>query len=77
MTGVQTCALPILDLSVGSEYRLTAPDGTAVRFRVAAIGDHEVQADFNPAAAGQELIATVTVVDVRAATPEEERRGRV
>ena len=68
---------PDLDLAVGVEYRLRAPDGTALRVRVSAIGDPEVQADFNPPAAGQELIATVTVVDVRPATPDEERRGRV
>ena len=68
---------PDLELTVGAEYRLTAPDGKVLRFRVAAVGAQEIQADFNPPSAGQDLIATVTVVDVRAATPEEERRGRV
>jgi hypothetical protein len=34
-------------------------------------------ADFNSPHAGQTLVATVTVVGVRAPTPEEEPRGRV
>ena len=34
-------------------------------------------ADFNPRHAGEDLLATVTVVDVRAPNPDEERRGRV
>jgi len=37
----------------------------------------EVEADFNRPQAGQDLRAVVTVVEVRAPTPEEERRGRV
>jgi FKBP-type peptidyl-prolyl cis-trans isomerase SlyD len=58
------------------DYRLKTPDGKSLRFRVLAVGATEVRADFNPPGAGQALIATVTVVSVRAATPEEERRGR-
>ena len=68
---------PDLELKVGEEYRLRAPDGKALRFRVLEIGATEVRGDFNPPAAGQDLLATVTVVAVRAATPDEERRGRV
>jgi len=68
---------PDLELRVGEDYRLTAPDGTALRFRLVALGEREVQADFNSPAAGQELLATVTVVEVRSATVDEERRGRV
>lgn len=68
---------PGLELTVGAEYRLTALDGKVLRFRVVAVGEQEIQADFNPPTAGQELLATVTVVDVRPATAEEERRGRV
>ena len=68
---------PDLELVVGTEYRLKAPDGTALRFRLLAVGDTTVRADFNPPQAGQELIATVTVLDVRAPTADEERRGRV
>jgi peptidylprolyl isomerase len=67
---------PDLELEVGREYRLKGPDGRALRFRLLEVGDAEVKADFNPPAAGQELSATVTVVAVRAPTPEEERRGR-
>ncbi len=68
---------PDLKLQVGSEYRLKAPDGRALRFRLLEIGKGEIRADFNPPGAGEELIATVTVVAVRSPTPDEERRGRV
>ena len=68
---------PDLELTVGEEYRLKGPDGTLLRFRLLAVGDDEVRADFNAAQAGQALVATVTVVSVRMPTPAEERRGRV
>jgi len=68
---------PDLELAVGGEYRIEEPGGKALRFRVLEIGADEVRADFNPRGAGQELVATVTVVAVRAATADEERRGRV
>jgi FKBP-type peptidyl-prolyl cis-trans isomerase 2 len=68
---------PDVALEVGSEYRLAAPEGRSLRFRVLEIGEHEIRADFNPRRAGQALCATVTVVAVRAPTAEEERRGRV
>lgn len=68
---------PDLELVVGQEYRLRSPDGRELRFRLLAVGDTDVEADFNPPRAGQALIATVTVVEVREATPAEERRGRV
>jgi FKBP-type peptidyl-prolyl cis-trans isomerase 2 len=68
---------PGLQLQVGAEYRVKLPDGRALRFRLLAIDEREIQADFNPPGAGEELIATVTVVAVRSPTPDEERRGRV
>jgi FKBP-type peptidyl-prolyl cis-trans isomerase 2 len=68
---------PDLELVVGQEYRLKSPDGRTLRFRLVATDDGTVRGDFNPPAAGEDLLATVTVVAVRAATPEEERRGRV
>ena len=69
---------PDLDLVVGGEYGIAAAlGGKRVRFRVLEVSADEVRADFNPRTAGQELLATVTVVDVRPATAEEERRGRV
>jgi FKBP-type peptidyl-prolyl cis-trans isomerase 2 len=68
---------PDLELVVGQEYRLKSPDGKVLRFRLLELGDALVRADFNPARAGQALHATVTVVSVRPATPDEERRGRV
>jgi FKBP-type peptidyl-prolyl cis-trans isomerase 2 len=68
---------PELELKVGSEYRLKAPDGQALRFRLLEIGETEVRADFNAPRAGEDLLATVTVVAVREPTAEEERRGRL
>lgn len=68
---------PGLDLVVGQEYRLKSPDGKQLRFRLVEVGDDEIRADFNHPSAGQALHATVTVVAVRAATADEERRGRV
>jgi FKBP-type peptidyl-prolyl cis-trans isomerase 2 len=68
---------PDLALEVGAEYRLKVPGRRPLRFRLLEIGPAAVRADFNPRQAGQALHATVTVVAVRAATPEEERRGRV
>ena len=68
---------PELELVVGEEYRLKGPDGKARRFRLLAVGDDGVRADFNAPYAGQALLATVTVVSVRLPTPDEERRGRV
>jgi peptidylprolyl isomerase len=68
---------PELELRVGEEYRLKAPDGKALRFRLLGVDGASVRADFNSPGAGQDLLATVTVVAVRVATAEEERRGRV
>lgn len=68
---------PDLDLEVGRDYRLKGEDGKALRFRLLAVGDDRVEVDFNGPYAGQALHATVTVVGVRAPTPEEDRRGRV
>jgi peptidylprolyl isomerase len=68
---------PDLELIVGQEYRLESPDGKALRFRLLELGATTVRADFNPVRAGQALHATVTVISVRPATADEERRGRV
>jgi len=68
---------PDLELTVGAEYRLKGADGKVFRFRVVDIEADEVRADFNAPQAGEELVATVTVVAVRAPTADEERRGRV
>jgi FKBP-type peptidyl-prolyl cis-trans isomerase 2 len=68
---------PDLELVVGTEYRLKGPDGRALRFRLLAVGEESVRADFNLPHAGETLIATVSVLDVRPPTADEERRGRV
>ena len=67
---------PDLALEVGHEYRLKSPDGKLLRFRLLRVYEDEVEADFNRPQAGQDLRVVVTVVEVRAPTPEEERRGR-
>jgi FKBP-type peptidyl-prolyl cis-trans isomerase 2 len=68
---------PDLQLTVGEEYRMKGPDGKPRRFRLLEVGAESVRADFNSPNAGQVLVATVTVISVRAPTPEEARRGRV
>jgi FKBP-type peptidyl-prolyl cis-trans isomerase 2 len=68
---------PDLPLTVGETYRVRAPDGKTLRFRLLEVGAHEVVADFNAPHAGQTLTATVTVVAVREPTADEARRGRV
>jgi len=68
---------PDLALEIGHEYRLKSPDGKLLRFRLLRVYEDEVEADFNRPQAGQDLRVVVTVVEVRAPTPEEERRGRV
>lgn len=68
---------PELVLEIGHEYRLRGPDGTHLRFRLLEVSDATVRADFNDPKAGKALMAVVTVIAVREATPEEERRGRV
>jgi peptidylprolyl isomerase len=68
---------PDLELEVGRDYQLKSPDKKTLRFKLLEIGDGEVRADFNAPGAGKRMTATVTVVDVREPTPEEDRRGRV
>jgi FKBP-type peptidyl-prolyl cis-trans isomerase SlyD len=68
---------PDLAIEVGGEYRMKGPDGRMLRFRVTGVVGDEVEADFNSPHAGQALVATVTIVGVRGATADEERRGRV
>jgi FKBP-type peptidyl-prolyl cis-trans isomerase 2 len=68
---------PALPLEIGHEYRMRAPDGPEVRFRLVEIGDVTVRGDFNDPKAGKALRAVVTIVAVREPTPAEERRGRV
>jgi FKBP-type peptidyl-prolyl cis-trans isomerase 2 len=68
---------PELELEVGRAYTLKSPDKKTLRFTLLEIGDADVRADFNAPGAGKRMTATVTVVDVREPTPEEDRRGRV
>src|SRR6185369_6342585 len=50
---------PDLELVIGQEYRLKSPDGKVLRFRLLELAEATVRADFNPARAGQALLATV------------------
>jgi FKBP-type peptidyl-prolyl cis-trans isomerase 2 len=68
---------PAVVLEVGHDYRLRAPDGPEVRFRLLEIGETTVRGDFNDSKAGKALRAVVTIVAIRDPTPVEERRGRV
>jgi FKBP-type peptidyl-prolyl cis-trans isomerase 2 len=68
---------PDLEIVVGDEYRVKGADGKALRFRVLEASADRIRADFNPPGAGEDLLATVTVVAVRPPRPDEERRGRV
>ena len=66
-----------LAIEAGGTYRLKGADGRGIPFSVVAVEDDRVTVDFNDPAAGEELQATVTIVAVRDATADEERRGRV
>jgi FKBP-type peptidyl-prolyl cis-trans isomerase 2 len=68
---------PDLQFESGKDYRIKTPDGRPLRFRVRSITSTDIEADFNHPHAGQDLLATVTIVDVRPATPTESRRGKV
>ena len=67
---------PDLDLEVGREYRLKSPDGKRAPLSPARDRRRRGAGGLQPPQAGQALSATVTVVGVRAPTPDEERRGR-
>lgn len=66
---------PELALEIGKRYTLRPPRGEPMIFRLAGIEGDEILADFNNPAAGQGLEVWARVVAVRAATPEEIRRG--
>jgi FKBP-type peptidyl-prolyl cis-trans isomerase SlyD len=66
-----------LAVEAGGVYRLKGGDGRGIPFRIVAVDGNDVTVDFNGPHAGTTLEATVTVVEVRAATPDEERRGCV
>ncbi len=59
----------------GERYQVRGRDGSTLVFRVVAIEGEDIVADFNSRAAGQGLQVHAKVLAVRAATPEELRRG--
>jgi FKBP-type peptidyl-prolyl cis-trans isomerase 2 len=66
---------PDLVLEVGKRYTVRPPRGEPTKFRLVGIEGDDVLADFNNPAAGQGLEVWAKVVAVRAATPDEIRRG--
>jgi len=66
---------PDLALVPGKRYTVRPPRGEPMIFRLVGVEVDEVVADFNNPAAGQGLEIWAKVVAVRAATPEEIRRG--
>ena len=66
---------PEVVLEVGKRYTVRPPRGEPMKFKLVAIEDEDVLADFNIPAAGQGLEIWARVIAVRPATPEEIRRG--
>ena len=68
MTGVLTCALPILVAQM--------PHGPAP-FTVTELSEEMVTADFNHALAGKELTFSVEVIEIRTASESEAAHGHI
>ena len=66
---------PEVVLEVGKRYTVRPPRGEPMKFKLVAIEDEDVVADFNNPAAGQGLEIWAKVVAVRPATSDEIRRG--
>jgi FKBP-type peptidyl-prolyl cis-trans isomerase SlyD len=66
---------PTLTLVPGERYELRAPNGTRLVFTLLGVDGDEVVADFNTRGAGQGLRISAKILAVRAATPDEIRRG--
>ncbi|WP_279176762.1 FKBP-type peptidyl-prolyl cis-trans isomerase [Campylobacter insulaenigrae] len=60
-----------IDLQVGMELFGEGEDGATVRVIVREIGDNEVTIDYNHAYAGRDLLFSLNIVDVRAASEDE------
>ena len=65
------------ELEVGVQLAAETPDGHVIPLTVTEIGDETAKLDMNHELAGEALTFEVTVVDVRAATPEETQHGHV
>ncbi|WP_291949678.1 peptidylprolyl isomerase [Campylobacter sp.] len=60
-----------IDLQVGMELFGEGEDGATVRVIVKEISDNEVTIDYNHAYAGRDLLFSLNIVDVRAASEDE------
>jgi len=66
-----------IELKEGMTLYGSGDDGQTVQVRVKSFNDDEVTIDYNHPMAGKNLMFTITVVDVRAATEEELATGVV
>jgi len=64
-----------LTIVPGERYELRGKDGSRLGFTMIGMDGDDVVADFNARGTGQGLRITTRVIAVRAATPEEVRRG--
>ena len=66
---------PAIALVAGERYEVRAANGARLVFTLIGVEGDDVIADFNTRAAGQRLRIRARVLAVRAATPDELRRG--
>ena len=66
---------PTIELVPGERYEVRSANGTRLTFSLVGVEGDDVIADFNTRGAGQRLRISVRVLTVRAATPDELRRG--
>ncbi|TXE84445.1 peptidylprolyl isomerase [Campylobacter peloridis] len=66
-----------IDLKVGMELFGEGEDGSTVRVIVKEIGENDVTIDYNHAYAGRDLLFSLNIVDVRAASEDEILTGIV
>jgi FKBP-type peptidyl-prolyl cis-trans isomerase SlyD len=68
---------PQFDFQIGKSIRLSDPTGRLTTATITEIGENDVRLDMNHPLAGKELTFNTTIVDVRPASDEELRSGRV
>lgn len=68
---------PEFEVIPGAEVQVRNIDGEILEARIDSVEGDKVRLDFNHPLAGKELLFTVTVVDLRMASPEELMHGHV
>jgi FKBP-type peptidyl-prolyl cis-trans isomerase SlyD len=66
---------PEIPLEIGTEITISDIDGDLMDARIAKVDDEKITLDFNHPLAGKDLSFDVTVIEIRAATPEELEHG--